>query len=146
MAADETSTIVALLGAGGLGAIVTAVIAAISSKRKLGAEATKIITDAAAGVVTNMQAEINRQKQQNEEDRAAHRAAIQTLMFNHAEEMEEVRRVLQLHVAWDAIAIAKMADFGVNLPPAPPLTPARRFPKPTFTSGLHDEDEGTLDS
>lgn len=144
--ADTTSgteLFVYVLGAGGLGAIITAIIAAVSSKRKLGAEATKIITDAAAGVVTNMQQEIDRQKRQNDEDRADHRAAIQTLMFNHAEEMEEVRRVLQLHVAWDAIAIAKMADFGVQLPPAPPLTPARRFPKPTFTHGLED---GTLDA
>lgn len=146
MAAESsTDTVVYLLGAGGLGAIITAIVAAISSKRKLGAEATKIITDAAAGVVTNMQGEINRQKKQNDEDRAAHRAALQTLMFNHAEEMEEVRRVLQLHVAWDAIAIAKMNEIGINLPPAPPLTPARRFPKPTFTHGILDDD-GTLDA
>lgn len=134
--ADETSTLVYLIGAGGLGAIITAVIAAISSKRKLGAEATKIITDAAAGVVTSMQNEIDRQKRQNDELVDAHRRAVQTLMFNHAEEMEEVRRVLQLHVAWDAIAIARLDEIGIELPPAPPLMPARRFPKATFTEGM----------
>lgn len=128
---DGASVIVAVLGAGGFGAILAAVITGLFSKRKLGAEATEIITKAAAGVVTNMQAEIDRQVKRNDDMVLEHRTAIATLMKSHADEMEEVRRVLQLHVAWDAIAIARMAEVGITLPPAPPLLPARRFDHPT---------------
>ena len=119
--------LVAILGAGGLGAIFAAIITGLFSKRKLGAEATEIITKAAAGVVTNLQAEIDRQVELREDQALRFRKTIANLMASHAAEMEEVRRVLQLHVAWDAIAIAKMAEVGITLPPAPPLLPARRF-------------------
>ena len=37
-------------------------------------------------------------------------AELGELVAGHVEEMEEVRRVLQLHVAWDAIAIAREAQ------------------------------------
>ena len=123
--------IVAVLGAGGLGAVFAAIVAGLFSRKKLGAEATEIITKAAAGVVTNMQAEIDRQVLRNNALVAEHRAFVDRLMASHAEEVEEFRRVLQLHVAWDSIAIAEMAKLGVNLPPAPPLLPARRFDHPT---------------
>lgn len=119
--------IVAILGAGGLGAIFAAIVTGLFSKRKLGAEATEIITKAAAGVVTNLEAEIKRQVELRLEQATEHRTIIDRLMASHADEMDEVRRVLQLHVAWDAIAIAKVAEMGVDLPPAPPLLPARRF-------------------
>jgi hypothetical protein len=122
--------IVAVLGAGGLGAIFAAIVTGLFSKRKLGAEATEIITKAAAGVVTNLQAEIDRQVLLRTTQATEAKAALDLLVKSHAEEMDEVRRVLQLHVAWDAIAIAKMAEMGVDLPPAPPLLPARRFDHP----------------
>lgn len=124
----------ALLGSGGIAAVLAAVVAAVSTRRKLGAEATEIITNAAAGVVKNMQAEIDRQVKRNTEIIQENEQRIELLTREHSErmnamvdshnqEMEDVRRVLQLHVAWDAIAIAKMNDFGVTLPPAPPLLP-----------------------
>lgn len=134
----NATNIALVLGAVGIGAIVSAIIAGLFSKKKLGAEATEIITKAAAGVVTNLQTEIDRQVKMREalqadidRQRTEHLQAIANLMASHADEVEEMRRVLQLHVAWDAIAIAKMAEVGVNLPPAPPLLPARRFDHPT---------------
>jgi len=126
----DPNVLVAILGTGGLSAVIGAIITAMASKRKLGAEATEIITKAAASVVTNLETEISRQKRLNEELVADHTSRIERLMASHAEEVEEFRRVLQLHVAWDAIAIAKMAEVGINLPPAPPLLPARRFDHP----------------
>lgn len=119
----SAAVIAALLGAGGLGAIVAAIVTGLFSKRKLGAEATEIITKAAAGVVTNMQAEIDRQVKRNDDLVEEHRATLARVMADHQREKEDVRRVLQLHVAWDAIAIAKLGDLGVDLPPAPPLLP-----------------------
>lgn len=133
MESNVASILVAVLGAGGLGAIIAAIVAGLFSKRKLGAEATEIITKAAAGVVTNMQAEIDRQVSRNERLIADHRLALQQVIAAHEKEIEDVRRVLQLHVAWDAIAIAKMADVGVELPPAPPLLPPIRHPRPDLS-------------
>lgn len=118
--------VIGILGGGGMASIVAAVVAGLFSKRKLGAEATDIITKAAAGVVTTVEAELNRQIKAREEAAAEHRVEIEEMRAAREAEMAEVRRVLQLHVAWDAIAIAKLAVLGVEMPPAPPLLPAQR--------------------
>lgn len=122
----STELVVGLLGGGGIAAIISAVVAGLFSKRKLGAEATEIITKAAAGVVTNLQADAEASRKAREDAALQHRLDMAAVMEAHDNEMAEVRRVLQLHVAWDAIAIAKLADLGVELPPAPPLLPAQR--------------------
>lgn len=122
--------LIAILGTGGATGIIAAIVTGLFSKRKLGAEATEIITKAAAGVVTNMQAEIDRQVKRNDDLTTEHRAAMRNLIASHEEEITEMRRVLQLHVAWDTIAIAKIAELGVQLPPAPPLLPPRKFDHP----------------
>lgn len=122
--------IVAVLGTAGVSSVIGAVITGLASKRKLGAEATEIITKAAASVVTDLRSELERQKLSAAQEREEHRTRMDALVASHAEEVEEFRRVLQLHVAWDAIAIAKMAELGIELPPAPPLLPARRFDHP----------------
>jgi hypothetical protein len=103
--------IVAILGAGGLGAIVAAVVTGLFSKRKLGAEATEIITKAAAGVVTSLQGELARSEAARLVQEAGYRHEIEKIKGEHAREMDDVRRVLQLHVAWDAIAIAKLGEL-----------------------------------
>jgi acyl transferase domain-containing protein len=121
----ETETIVALLGGGGIAAIISAIVAGLFSKKKLGAEATEIITKAAAGVVTNLQAEIDRQVRARETQALEHTVATAALLASHARELDEVRRVLQLHVAWDLMAIAKLQELGIQMPPAPPLLPPR---------------------
>lgn len=131
---DRTAIIVALLTSGGVFAIIGAAINGVFTKRKLGAEATEIITKAASGVVTDLRksledrtAEMAQMKVEHQATLAAMRAdshsALERMERQHADEREEWRRVLQLHVAWDAIAIAKMAEIGIELPPAPPLLP-----------------------
>lgn len=136
----STDVLVAVLGTGGLATIVSAIVAGIFSKRKMGAEATEIITKAAAGVVSDLRTEIERQKRDREELVREHRAEMRLLIHSHDTEMQEVRRVLQLHVAWDAIAIAKLGDLGVQLPPAPPLLPPRQhYPHTDLTVDLRDD-------
>lgn len=136
-----TQVILAVVGAVLSSGVVAAIVTGLFSKKRMSAEAADIITKAASGVVVSIESELLRQRTDNERQRAEHEAAMirqqesheskmQALVDSHNEEMEEVRRVLQLHVAWDAIAIAKMAEFDVILPPAPPLLPARRFDHP----------------
>ena len=130
----STAVLVAILGTGGLSAILGALIAGLFARRKLGAEATEIITQAASGVVKDVTAELERKsvemaRMRSEHSaqlvqmREEHRTHLERILADHLSEMEGVRAVLQLHVAWDAIAITEMARLGVHLPPAPPLLP-----------------------
>lgn len=123
----DSGLIVALLGAGGFGAVIAAIVTGLFSKRKLGAEATKIITDAAAGVVTSIEAELERARQTITTERAEHNRQLANMAQAHVRERNEWRKVLQLHVAWDSMAIAKFADMEITMPPVPPVTPAQRF-------------------
>lgn len=102
-----TETIVAALASGGIGAILVAIVNGIFSKRKLGAEATEIITRAAAGVVESLERQLKTERE----------------IFNA--ERDAQRRAWELHIAWDEAVIQKMADAGIKLPPAPNPPPFR---------------------
>lgn len=101
MSIMSTEIIVAALASGGLGAILVAVINGIFTKRKLGAEATEIITRAAAGVVESLEKQLKTEREIFNAEREAH------------------RRAWELHIAWDEEVIARMAAAGIKLPPAP---------------------------
>lgn len=103
----STEIIVAALASGGLGAILVAIVNGIFSKRKLGAEATEIITRAAAGVVESLERQLKTERE----------------IF--AAEREGHRRAWELHIAWDEAVIARMAEAGIELPPAPSPPPFR---------------------
>lgn len=119
--------VVGLLGGGSLAAIVGSVVTALLTRRKLGAEATEIITNAASSVVTRLEAEVQRAESRMAAMRDEHLNELTRARQEFAEEREQWRRVLQLHVAWDAIAIAEMSRVGIDLPPAPPLTPPQEL-------------------
>jgi NAD/NADP transhydrogenase alpha subunit len=123
---------VALLGAVGAGSIATAIIGGLFVRRrvtaeasKLGADATEIIQKAASGVVLDIERTLARKTAEMVEMRREHRAELARMIADHAEEMDTVRTVLSLHIAWDAIAIQELAKLGVDLPPAPPLLPVK---------------------
>jgi uncharacterized membrane protein YebE (DUF533 family) len=133
----SSGLLVGILGGSGLGGVMAAIVVGLFSKRKLGAEATEIITKAASGVVADVAAELERKSIQMTQMRSEHsaqlvqmreehRTQLERILADHLSEMEEVRTVLQLHVAWDGVAIAEMARLGVELPPAPPLLPPSR--------------------
>ena len=85
--AIDVETVSAVLGAVGLSTIVAAAINAISNRKKTGADATKVITDAALGVVTQLQSRIqdllgeitelkNREDARDRREEAAARALL----------------------------------------------------------------------
>jgi|GEM_PF-3524825 len=117
----DSTTLAAFLGGGGVAAIVTAVVTGLFSKRKLGAEATEIITKAASGVVEriekdnlDLRAEVTGLKEAREQDKREWRQVTR-----------DWRAALQLHAAWDALAIAKLHEAGIEIPEPPPLYPPR---------------------
>ena len=123
MSDASTTVIVAVLSSGALAAIMGALINGAFTKKKLGAEATEIITNAASGVVTRLEDELKRQRDDMAAMRRDHADALVKQATEHASEREDWRRVLQLHVAWDYIAIEKMSHVGIELPPPPPILP-----------------------
>lgn len=130
---DTTTTLlIAALSSGGAGAIVASIINARSSKKKLGAEATEAIQRAASGVVADLERQVKYRDDELEMVRREHRsqvasmtaehtAAIEKLTAAHAEERDQWRHTLQLHVAWDWLAIEKLALLNVTLPDPPPI-------------------------
>lgn len=138
--------ILAILGTGGLGAVLAAIITGYFSRRRLSADATHLITQAASGVVERIEAELGRtirvrddaltqvleqQSQINElrEAQARQRKDFESEMRakeqSIANMQEEWRQALQLHAAWDAMALAKLEENDIEhgLPSPPPLYP-----------------------
>jgi hypothetical protein len=111
----QSDVVVQLLGSVVLAAIAGAIINGIINRRKLGAEATEIITKAASGVVERLEAELTRVNGDNRRLRER----ISTLEYRE----ETDRAVLQLHAAWDHLAVQKLQELGINLPAPPPLSP-----------------------
>ena len=106
-------------GAGVLGAIVNGVI----NRRKLGAEATNIITQAATGVVERLEAEVERKDRQS----LADHVRIQGLEARFEDNditLRAMREALQVHAVWDHRVIVELGKHGVMLPAPPPLMPA----------------------
>ena len=104
-----------LLGSGAIVTIIVSVINAMFNRRKLGADTTKVITDAAAGTLRDLREDYARVRTENAELRAGE---DKTDAY-----MDSWRRTLQLHAAWDSIAVHQHPD----LPECPPLTPPERL-------------------
>jgi hypothetical protein len=146
MASDATTTIVvAVLSSGAIATVVGAIINGAFTKRKLSAEATEVITNAASSVVTQIEkqrddlrvemvalktehiAELercrNESTQQIKKLIGDHLAEVSKLNSAHAQEREDWKHFLQLHVAWDWLAIEKLALADITLPDPPPILP-----------------------
>jgi hypothetical protein len=105
----------------GAGSVLVVLLQGLFGKRKLSAEATKIITDAASGVVEIQKAELARVLASN------------TMLIAQVEaqriQLEEVQRVvhktseaLAIHAYWDSQVVDIAREHDIDLPPPPPLT------------------------
>lgn len=119
----DAQTISAVLGAVGLSTIVAAAINAVSNRKKTGADATKVITDAALGVVTQLQSRIKELLDEVQELKA--REDSRDLREDAA------RRALIRHHQWDLrlVSIVNESLPGhKNLLPPPPLFQEDEWP------------------
>jgi hypothetical protein len=127
-----------LLGSGGLAAVIVVAENAIANRRNLGAQTSRtdaetsrtdaetdeLIRKTYGGMLADMQGQLNA---------AVLKASDLTVRVAELEdEREEGRRVLQLHAAWDHMAITKLreCDPPMTLPDPPPLTPPSRRRRP----------------
>jgi len=111
----QSDVLVQLLGSVVLAAVLGAIINGFLNRRKLGAEATEIITKAASGVVERLEAELLRVTNDN----TRLRERVNTLEIKE----EADRAVLQLHAAWDHLAVERLTEAGIDMPMPPPLSP-----------------------
>ena len=136
-----TEILVAILGTASVAAVFGAVVTGLFNRRKLGAEATQVITEAAKGVVERIQAELDRKTADFSRERERFTVEVQELRAAHKRQAEEFtaelearetrwrrieedwRQALQLHAAWDALAVQ---HAGSALPSVPPLYPPQK--------------------
>jgi hypothetical protein len=111
--------LLAIVGAGGVGAIFTATLNALVNRKRLGAQAADIIQRAAAGVVTTLQDEDAR-KGRRIEDLERKEDLLEKRVACLERERDADRHAQQLHAAWDHLAIQQLGE-GSKLPPPPPL-------------------------
>lgn len=129
----STDTVLTSAIAAAIGAVLVAVVNGYVQRRKMGADATELITRAAAGVVATVQSDNARLR----EDRAVDHKALREL-----EEWRDAWRVwftayqrllrdtFELHVQFDQELVRRLAAHGeTNLPDPPPL-PTMPAPPP----------------
>jgi hypothetical protein len=127
--------LIQILGSAATAAVLVAVINAVVTRRKLGAEATKIITDAASGMVADLRVE-NARLSTADHAKSARITGLEDRVDDLEDEQrgwererEDWLRVLELHAAWDHLAIAKLREVSpaIVLPDPPPLTAPVRY-------------------
>lgn len=112
--------------------VLVSLLTAYISRRKLGAEATEIITQAATGVLEQFKADNVRLREENRtldakidtiEDRVYE---LERMERSYRQDMVAVRETAQHHAAWDFAMITRLEELGVpreEVRPPPPLLP-----------------------
>jgi hypothetical protein len=111
---------VAILASTAIGAIGAAIVTGLFSRRRLGADAAHIIQQAASGVVLDLRETIKDERAAHDKEVFDLRDDLARLKQEWRDEREAWRRVNQLHVAFDMLAIARLAEAGIDLGMDPP--------------------------
>lgn len=123
-----------LLGSGGLAAVAVVIVNVLAQRRSLGsqtlrtdserhrtdAETDELIRTTYGNMLKDIQVQLDAAVAKN--------ANLSERVSELESEREDQRRVLQLHAAWDHMALSKLRDCRppLSLPEPPPLTPAVR--------------------
>lgn len=112
---ESGNWVVQLLGVLGGGTVLTAIVAAISSRKKIGAEATEKITAAAGDQLDNMREDLNRLVAERNEARTERNRIDR---HNRAWWARA-----DVHSRWDRDVMRKMDDAGIPYEPCPSVYP-----------------------
>lgn len=113
----DSETVVAILGASAVATVLGAIIQGVINKRKLSAEATSIITQAAGGLVKDLQTDNGRLRAENARSSLREERSRGSVRRRD----EAFRRVLDGHVRWDKLVVEALRQAGIQLPDPPEL-------------------------
>jgi len=129
------STILQLLFSAGVTTVIVALINGYLQRRKTGADTTKIITDAAEGVMSRIESDNARLRAEAD----THRTREHTLeleveaLQEHIEKLIQERfvwiRMIRHHTDWDEEAVLKVRAGGGHILDPPPLVPPDLVPR-----------------
>lgn len=112
-----------ILGSVVLAALVGAAINGFLNRRKLGAEATEIITKAASSVVSDVRVDNERLRVELGEVKA--QVVILTSKVDASRVREEAwQEYARDHDQWDRVALPRLREIDPSFPDPPPLVPA----------------------
>ena len=105
----------------GISAVMLALVNGLFGKRKMSAEATKIITDAASGTLKDVRDENVRllARQAATDTRLD---ALEQQNRDQGEHMRQTDALIVVHGEWDRQAFYAAKNRGIDLPEPPPLT------------------------
>src|SRR6478736_6583237 len=116
-----------IIGSSGVTAVMVAVITALFNRGKLKADATSLITQAAGGLVTSLQADNVRLRTEN--TRNAQRRDRKESAERRRD--NEFRRQLERHHEYDVQLVRQLRAAGIEVPDPPELD----FPDYNFDDG-----------
>lgn len=117
-ASGAGTLIIQLLGATGIGAILSAIINAVLNRRKFSADVSKVITDAAAGVLQRLEAENRRILSSHRELRGE----FETFRREAQQREDHWQALLRQHAEWDQHVVTRLRELGATeIPDPPPL-------------------------
>lgn len=142
----DATTVATILGSIGFSGMTVAIINFYANRKKVGADATKIITEAAASVVSSLRGQVDdlrarederdeRDEQRDQEMEELERryrrrerewaSRLEELEDRHHKEELARRKALDKHGEWDTLATKSLNEVipPINLPPPPPLYP-----------------------
>ena len=105
----------------GVSAVLLALVNGLFGKRKLSAEATKIITDAASGTLKDVRDE-NVRLLARQTTTEARLDAAERRLGEQAEHQRQTDALIVVHGEWDRQAFYAARERGMVLPEPPPLT------------------------
>jgi hypothetical protein len=111
----DTDVLIAVIGSSGVTVILGAIANGVIQKRKLSADATHIITQAAGGIVLNLQEDNGRLRAENI------RVSSRFDRFKTAVRRrdDKMRKLFDAHATWDQIVVKELRRAGLNLPDPP---------------------------
>jgi hypothetical protein len=116
-----TSEVLRWMTSFGAAGVLLAVVNGLFGKRKLSAEATKIITDAASGTLKDVRDE-NVRLLGRTATLEARVDAVERENRKQSEHLRQTDALIVIHGEWDRQAFYAAKSSGIQLPEPPPLT------------------------